>query len=1107
MYNRRNLRPAALAVALAGCLASVAQAQSANGSIFGRVTAAPGTTIVVHNPDTGTTRTLPVDGNGSYRAADLPDGRYRVSLQRDGVEVGVREEVAVGTAGGTEVSFAGEEPAAPPPADAGARIAELDRIMVTGSRIARAGFDTLEPAAVVSREFIEDYGYTNLADVLFDVPSFGAGASYLGAQASFGAGVNFLSRFGLGSNRMLTLVNGRRFVTSNPPTIFGPANGGIQVDLNAIPSIMVERVESIGIGGAPTYGSDAISGVSNVILRNDFEGAEVELGFGRTSKGDNDRHNWSAILGSNFAQDRGNVTIALSYDNNDGVYSLERDFYRKGYSLQTNPLQSTIDRFQPGRDAASDGRIDPGIPFNTGNNDGIPNSVYIRDRRINNMTWGGLVVPSSVMVTRNYYRDASGQPLGFGADNVLYHFDASGNLLPFDPGTTFGTGASSSGGDGMDLNETTQLISDLKRKSAYANGRFDFTDQVRGFFEASWFRSEAEELADQNVYNASSFGAAFADGSGAQSGNLPFNVDNPFLSEQARALLQAQGITDFRLSRSSRDLSMNNSSSRSIITRAVAGLDGYFEWAGRGFNWETSLTHGRGDFDYYGTGIVQQNFINAINVTRNAAGEIVCDATAAGTTADPDCRPLNLFGEGVASAEALAYVNTPTHAKAEMRQTVFNANLSGGLFDLPGGEFAFNVGFEYRKEEGAFEPSEYQRLGLGRSVPIQAASGDFSTNEYFAEFIAPLVDPDRRIPGLHRLDLTGKVRRVDNTVNGWFTAYTYGLQYEPFAGIQLRGNRTESFRAPSISELYTSEQPAYFAIPELCSATNIDGGTRPAVRRRNCEAFFAAYPGVDPATFTASPSTQLGTRNGSTSLANEQARSWTAGVVLQPQWLDGLRVAADWYDIEITDVITALSPTDIVSGCFDNEDFNAADIANANRFCSMISRNPLTGVANGIATEYGNGPIMAFRGWTGEVNYRWDLRRFGRLDLGFYGYFPKELGSASAPGVPIVEQVGTTSAPKRQYRWSARYQLGKWNVGVNADYQSSALVSLTAIADARQYPRADSYTTWDANVGYRISDRARINLSVINLTDDIGPFPFVYDALGRRYMLKASYRF
>jgi len=991
----------------------------------------------------------------------------------------------------------------PPGADGAARTAtDLDRVTVTGSRIYRAGFDTLEPAAVVGRENIEAYGYTNLIDALTKLPGTSAGVTSRGDQASFGAGVNFASRFGLGSNRLLTLVNGRRFVTSAPPTIFGAGGGtGLQVDMNAVPAVMVERVESLSVGGAPTYGSDAISGVNNIILRDRFEGAEVQLGYGATTKNDNERYNWSAIFGSKFADGRGHFVIAGELDNSEGVNALQRDFYRQGYSLQTNPSAAAVAALQPGRTPATDGRLDPGIPFNAGPNDGVFDQVWIRNRRIASMTFGGLILPDAPS-----YQNGVGAIVGFGPQNKLWQFNGAGDLVAFDPGVSY-PGGNASGGDGLNLNETVPLIADLERKTVYASGGFDFTDNVRGFFELSRYQATARETLDQNIYNAISFGKAGVNGSGAQSGALLFSANNPFLSAASRQILADNGITSFRLSRSSRDLSMNNSSTDTKLTRAVLGLAGFFDVGQRSFNWEASVTHGRGDFEYMGTGLIQQNFINALNVTTDANGNIICNSAAPGTTVDANCRPLNLFGEGLASQAALDYVSTPTLAKAETRQTVFNASITGGLFDLPGGEFSMAAGVEHRREEGGFTPSEYQRLGQGRSVPIQAAHGEYHTNEVFAEFLAPLFNPDWELPGLRRLDVTGKVRRVDNSVAGGFTAFTYGLQYEPFAGIQLRGNKTQSLRAPSIAELYTTEQPAYYVIPENCTVANIRGGANPAARQRNCEAFFAHYTGADPATFVASPTNTLGSSNGYTGLKNEKAKSWTAGIVLAPEWLGGLRVAADWYDIEITDAITALSPTDIINGCFDVEDFNAADVPNANRFCSLVTRDPVTGAATGIKTEFGNGPVLQFRGWTAEVDYLWDMNQFGRLNVGFYGYMPKSRGQQSNPNTAFVEQVGTYNEPKRQFRWSAQHEIGRFSAGVTANYTSGAQFSLVSTPESREHFYRDSWTTWDANIGFQVTENARLNLSVINVGDDIGPFPYVLDALGRRYMATLRYKF
>lgn len=230
---------------------------------------------------------------------------------------------------------------------------ELDTITVTGSRIRRAGFDTLEPATVVTREAIEAQGLTNIADALNRTPGFAGSLTPDGGQSSFNVGTNFINRFNLGTNRSLTLVNGRRFVSSNPATQFSGVAAGLQVDLNVIPVSMVERIENVAIGGAPTYGSDAIAGVTNVILRKDFEGIVFNVGYGLTEQGDNQRLNFSGLIGANFGENsRGNVTFSLAYDTVDGVLGVDRHLVARQISNPTNPLASVV---APGRTPATTG--------------------------------------------------------------------------------------------------------------------------------------------------------------------------------------------------------------------------------------------------------------------------------------------------------------------------------------------------------------------------------------------------------------------------------------------------------------------------------------------------------------------------------------------------------------------------------------------------------------------------------------------------------------------------------------------------------------------------------------------------------------------------------
>ncbi|HEY9253448.1 MAG TPA: TonB-dependent receptor [Stenotrophomonas sp.] len=993
---------------------------------------------------------------------------------------------------GAPVPAGGTQTAPPAPTD-------LDRVQVTmtGTRIPRAGFDTLEPAQVISREELDAQNITNLADAMARTPSFGLSASAYGSQSSYGAGVSFASRFGLGSNRLLTLVNGRRFVSSNPPTAFGPGSPGSQVDLNIIPTNLIERVENVGIGGAPTYGSDAISGVSNVILRDHFDGVEVELGYGLSERGDGQRVNASSLFGTAFAEGRGHFVLSLNYDSQDGVLQADRRSYREGYSLQTNPAAKAIAKYQPGRVAANDGRLDASVPFNAGSSDGVPGSVYIRDRTLLGTTWGGVALP----VADRYSADASGRLRGFGGNADTYvQFDGQGNLVPYDPGRNFGTG-SASGGDGARLWEVSQVVSDLDRKTAYLTGHFDFSERVRGFWEASSYSAQARELTAQSIYNSTSFGQARLDGGGEKDGVLRIPASHPLLTEQARQRLQALGAKEFLLSRASRDLVTGNSASQSDVWRVVGGLEGYFALGDRNFNWQVSGVHGRGDFSYTGRALVQQNFINALNVSRTADGRVVCNGDAAGVTADPACVPLDLFGENRASREALSYVTTPTRASSSMEQTVFNANLTGEVVELPGGMMSFNAGYEFRREEGSFNPSSFEQQGLGRAVAINAAAGKIHSNEFFGELFAPLVDADAGIPGLHRFDVTGKVRWVNNSVNGAFTAFTYGFQYEPLPGVQLRANKTRSFRSPALVELY-ADQSAFYFVNEPCEAAHITSGPRPANRAANCAAFFSGYPSVDPATFEGPSGSIPGRRVGSTQLRNEQADSWTAGLVLQPEWAKGLRMAVDYYSIDLTDMIGGLSPDNILSGCFDG-----AGLA-GNAYCTLIRRDPVTAMARTVDTTYVNGPYINFRGWTAEATYRFDLDELGwgrgRLDLGLYAYVPRVWEKAAAPGIPPVDYVNTNSGQTRQYQWNASYGVGRWSLGATANYYPSHLVKPNLSVESQDYFRVDGYLGVDANVGYRFNQRWRMNLSVKNLTDNMGHVPHYAGTMGRRYMLTAT---
>ena len=262
----------------------------------------------------------------------------------------------------------------------------LPEVLVTGTRITAEG-GTLEPIRMLSGDDIAARGHTSVADALNESPGFATAVTPEGNQSNYAPGVNFVNLFGLGTNRTLTLVNGRRIVGSNPATLFGPAAPGNQVDLNFVPSMLVDRVETLTVGGAPGYGADAIAGVVNVRLKTNYQGLQAFGQYGQLDGGGMASDSFGLVGGWNFAGNRGNVTASVQHSELDGLRATEIPRFAQSYSFPANPLAG-ITATQPARRPDNDGRVNPGTPFNTGPTDGIPNAVLIRNQRMAAVSFG-----------------------------------------------------------------------------------------------------------------------------------------------------------------------------------------------------------------------------------------------------------------------------------------------------------------------------------------------------------------------------------------------------------------------------------------------------------------------------------------------------------------------------------------------------------------------------------------------------------------------------------------------------------------------------------------------------------------------------------------------
>ncbi|HEX8056576.1 MAG TPA: TonB-dependent receptor, partial [Novosphingobium sp.] len=940
---------------------------------------------------------------------------------------------------------------------------------------------------------------TNVADALNELPGYRGSITPAGDQASFGQGVNFINLYGLGSNRTLTLVNGRRVVSSNVPSVLGNATPGTQVDLNVIPSILVDRVERVSIGGAPVYGTDAIAGTVNVVLKRRLTGLETRATSGVSGDGDNFRWNLSAAGGFDFAGGRGNLTAAVSYDRVRGVSGNSRAVYRANLGNATNPCTvaqtgvcsalNLVSALGPaGRTPANDGRVNPEIGFNNSLSDGFPGSVLIKDLRLPAVSRGGV--------------------LSSGNGAYGYQFAPGGALVPFDKGVIYGApvpgvlaaAAMASGGDGLSLNDFLAVTSSLQRLNTSLSFTYDLTERLQFFADGLFYSGKADLPVKLPNFNAVQF-------PGGTSAPLTFRTDNPFLTTQARQQLAALGYTStFQLSRANADLADLSGRSDSKVYRGVAGLKGDLTLGGRDYKFEASLDYGRSDFTDYGQTIDQQRFVNAVNVGL-VNGQIACVTTPTVTgfptgqrpIADPACVPLNLFGDGAPSQAALAYVLRDTVSKSRLEQVLVNANIGGSPFDLFGNPASFNLGFEHHEEKARFNPDAFLQAGLGRSAAVAPTSGSYNLDEVFGEVLLPLITPENDAV-FPRLTAFGRVRHVDNSANGGFTAWSAGGVFAPIADLELRGNFTRSFRAPAITELYSPRAVVNTSVADLCSTANIGAGPVPAIRRANCTAFLARYPNATP--LIAATASVPAFSGGNPNLRNERADSFTYGAVLKPRFVPGLTLSVDYVSIRISDPIASLTVTQIAQGCFDNPDFNAADPANGNAFCSLIRRDGNGQVVSdaqnpAVTLGYVNGKRSKMSGVQATLDYTTALSGLGipgALSVGG-DLFNLRKRVIDLTGVAPARSDGVVGDPHWQGQFRLRYAGEAWGFSTFVNYTGGRAIALTMRGDSpndtREFDHFGGFATVDGALFFDAGSY-KLTLSVTNLFDRVGQKYFGY---------------
>ena len=839
------------------------------------------------------------------------------------------------------------------------------------------------------------------------------------------------------------------------PSLFTNQEPGQQVDLNAIPGSMVERIETISVGGAPIYGADAIAGTVNVILKDDFEGFEISTSYGETmDEGDLGETTFEMLFGGSFDNGRGNVVVGIEINDREGALRSDRDHLAKGWQWRTETEDTGFDR------------------------------VLIPNGTANIVANGGVITPVGTPMLPNFGLGSVTPEGGYLA------FQPDGSLGPYNVGLPTGDAVWSIGGEGIFFPALNSLYTPVNRKIVTAFTNYELTDNIELYGELYIVRTETTELVNQPAYQSGFFSE--------ESFALTIAADHPLLTQTARDQLADIGLTSFDMHRASIDLGDGRIDNEGDLWRVVAGAKGSFEFADRELAWDLAWVKGESKATIRQNETINDRFFYALDVVDVGNGpqcRVVADPTS--RPADPaaplgstlrqntfdGCVPLDLFGDGRPSQEAINYVSAQATASSKIEQEVISLNANMGVFELPAGEFSAAVGFEHREEQGSFGTDGVTSLGLGRSLPVDSTTGGYDTDEWYAEIYVPVVSPDMDIPLVYSASIEGAFRQVDNSLAGKDDIYTYGGRWSPIPDIEIRGNVTRSVRAPAITELFLPLSGSSVFAADPCDQTNVDNGPAPATRRANCIA-----DGIDPDNFSSNvtQASVNGLQVGNLNLANEIADSFTYGVVLRPRWVQDLTVAIDYVDIEVEASIESFTLTQIKESCYDSGGF-------PNSFCGQFKRqaNGQVPPTDAFVSGYVNAGLRTMQGTTVEFDWISDLNSWpllnkldnpGMLSIQGNMFFPSE--NETVVQGTTVDSLNLPFMAEEQVQLNLTYFWNNLTVLWQTRYRGETVVE-TDISDTR-YPddKLDSVFLHNLGVVYEFNEKITLQLNVNNLFDD-----------------------
>ncbi|WP_423141866.1 TonB-dependent receptor domain-containing protein [Parablastomonas sp. CN1-191] len=906
-------------------------------------------------------------------------------------------------------------------------------IVVTGSRIARPTLASPVPLTSVSTDELTNQGDVSLGDALNDLPSLRSTFSQGNSTRFIGtAGLNVLDLRGLGVSRTLVLVNGKRHITASP--------GDYLVDVNTIPVDLLERVDVVTGGNSAVYGSDAVAGVVNFVLKRNFDGISLKGQGGISERGDRGSYFVSGTFGKNFADGRGNVAVSAEYTQSEPLYFGDRDYLTGAYSgrCQFQTIEPTA-----------------GEPNGT---DGITDTAFVCGVKNASISDAGTfgAIDASSNPTRRYLR-----------------FDNNGNVVIDKPTVAYSPfgSANQQGGFGSTLRNTGQMAPGLKRYAVNLLAHFDLSEAFRPYVEAKYVRVTAVQEGQPSFFQGSlkNFFATTDDQFNAIS---ELRCNNPFLQAGALATLKTYGLcantatSTFNLSRFNIDLGGRGEKHLRETYRIVAGVEGTFndDW-----HYELSANYGKlkthmdstnnlllfdqtGNLDGFllaTNAVLAPTNFSGSNFATNATGQKVICAVNQTSNVRPDCVPLNIFGYGVADPRAVAFSNTTGYRDEKASELDLLASVSGDLsqvFELPGGPVAFALGAEYREETAS---SVYDPLTASGGTFLNAIQPflppKLTVKEAFGEVSIPLLKDS---PLGKELTIGAAARVSDyNTDTGTVWAWNVQGIYAPISDLRFRAAYATSVRAPTQSDLYSTPSQNFAQLSDPCDSLNITVGPN---RAANCAAagvpttsnaaLVAACDGTGFVTAVGQPFVNCLARTASTgyasggnpTLVEERGRSLTLGAIFEPRFFPGFNFTVDYYRITVKNLISALGAQTILNLCYDN----AGGINNP--FCATVNRNPTTGLFVEPAVISGgiNFAEQKTEGIDFDMSYRHTFDNGQKLSLRGIATYLLKLDNYVDPTNPLIpnRQKSELGDPEWAANFTANYDFGALDLTYSARF-------------------------------------------------------------------------